>query len=36
MDLWRGHWREFGAALKAWPEVRKAACEVMERGVEWG
>jgi hypothetical protein len=35
MDLWRGYWREFGEALKAWPEVREAACEVMERGVDW-
>ena len=30
--LWRGYWREFGAALKAWPEIREAAREVMERG----
>ena len=23
--LWREHWRAFGAALRAWPEIRKAA-----------
>jgi hypothetical protein len=35
IELWRDYWREFGAALKAWPEIREAAREVMERGVEW-
>jgi hypothetical protein len=33
-DLWRGYWRDFGAAFTAWPEIREAAREVMDRGPE--
>lgn len=36
IELWRGYWRQFGAALKAWPEIREAARGVVERGVDWG
>jgi hypothetical protein len=28
-DLWRGFWNRFAEALRAWPEIRKAARDVI-------